>query len=79
MARLASRLSCALLLLSGAAAEPAARVSTAANKPAVFDYYVLALSRSPTYCAELEPGRTDPQCSVSGTRRYAFVLHGHWP
>lgn len=78
-ARLASLLSCALLLLSGAAAEPAARVSTAANKPAVFDYCVLTLSWSPTYCAELDPGRADPQCSASGMRRYAFVLHGHWP
>jgi ribonuclease T2 len=44
-----------------------------------FDYYVLALSWSPTYCAELRPGRYDPQCQGREGRRYAFVLHGLWP
>jgi ribonuclease T2 len=68
----------ALLLWNAASAEPA-RVAAAADKPGVFDYYVLTLSWSPTFCAELEPGRTDPQCSVGGPRRYAFVLHGLWP
>jgi ribonuclease T2 len=41
----------------------------------VFDYYVLALSWSPSYCAGLGPGRGDAQCA----RRFAFVLHGLWP
>lgn len=45
-----------------------------ADKPGEFDYYVLALSWSPQYCAsEAKPG--DPQCS----RPYAFVVHGLWP
>ena len=40
-----------------------------------FDYYVLALSWSPTYCA-LEGARTgSPQCD----RPQGWVLHGLWP
>jgi ribonuclease T2 len=44
--------------------------------PGVFDYFVLALSWSPTYCATA--GRNDvTQCSPG--RKFAFVLHGLWP
>ena len=42
-----------------------------------FDYYLLALSWSPTYCAEVGAGRGDAQCSRA--RPFAFVLHGLWP
>ena len=42
-----------------------------------FDYYVLALSWSPTYCASKAGGNDDQQCA-SG-RRFAFVVHGLWP
>jgi ribonuclease T2 len=46
----------------------------------VFDYYLLALSWSPTYCAEIGDQRRDPQCRPRGAGRpYAFVLHGLWP
>jgi ribonuclease T2 len=45
----------------------------------VFDYYVLALSWSPTYCAGITDNRYDPQCHARDGRRYAFVLHGLWP
>ncbi len=31
-------------------------------QPGVFDYYLLALSWSPTYCAGISDGRYDPQC-----------------
>jgi len=62
----------ALLLGWGAAAGGASEHRGAG----AFDYYVLALSWSPTYCAERGDG--DPlQCS-SG-RRYDFVVHGLWP
>ena len=41
-----------------------------------FDFYVLALSWSPDYCAT--SGGDDPQqCSVG--RKLGFVLHGLWP
>ncbi len=39
----------------------------------VFDYYLLALSWSPTFCLTHQK---DAQCSGKG---YGFVLHGLWP
>jgi ribonuclease T2 len=48
--------------------------------PGQFDFYVLALSWSPSYCQsskERAPGRKPaPQCSG---RPFAFVVHGLWP
>ena len=48
-------------------------------EPGVFDYYLLALSWSPTYCADTGDRRDDPQCEPRPARPYAFVLHGLWP
>ncbi len=42
-----------------------------------FDYYVLALSWSPSYCAAEGPNANRQQCA-SG-RPYGFVVHGLWP
>lgn len=44
---------------------------------AAFDYYVLALSWSPSYCAS-NGGRGDARQCGQG-RRYDFVVHGLWP
>lgn len=49
------------------------------NQAGTFDYYVLALSWSPTYCAERKGDGYEPQCDVRRSRPYAFVLHGLWP
>jgi ribonuclease T2 len=49
------------------------------DEPGRFDYYVLALSWSPTYCADAGDRRNDPQCGARSGRPYAFVLHGLWP
>jgi ribonuclease T2 len=49
------------------------------TEPGAFDYYVLALSWSPTYCADTGDERNDPQCEPRRERPYAFVLHGLWP
>lgn len=46
------------------------------NVPGKFDYYVLALSWSPDYCAA--KGAQDPQQCGAG-RGLGFVLHGLWP
>jgi ribonuclease T2 len=49
------------------------------NEPGQFDFYVLSLSWSPSYCAanaERPFRRPDPQC---GPRSYSFVVHGMWP
>src|SRR5262245_6737859 len=48
------------------------------HEAGVFDYYLLALSWSPTFCADVGDRRRDPQCSPRG-RPFAFVLHGLWP
>jgi ribonuclease T2 len=63
-----------------ALAQDAVPAGRQANAPGQFDFYVLALSWSPSYCAaaaERAPGRkADPQC---GGRPFAFVVHGLWP
>lgn len=42
-----------------------------------FDYYVLALSWSPTWCALEGNDRNSPQCEAS--QDHGWVLHGLWP
>ena len=62
----------ALLVLMGLAAGSHAR--RPADEPGDFDYYAVALSWSPSFCAT----RNDPeQCAIG--RRLGFVLHGLWP
>ena len=51
----------------------------AVTQPGVFDYYVMAMSWSPSYCASLPREGYDPQCSPRGGKAYSFVLHGLWP
>jgi ribonuclease T2 len=50
------------------------------NQPGQFDFYVLSLSWSPSFCAaaaERNFGRSGgAQC---GARPYSFVVHGLWP
>ena len=41
----------------------------------VFDYYVMALSWSPSWCAEIGDARGSEQCE----RSLGFILHGLWP
>jgi ribonuclease T2 len=67
-----------LALLAVAAAGATALRAQQTGRPGDFDYYALVLSWSPTYCADRgDDGRREPQCS--GSRPYAFVLHGLWP
>ncbi len=42
-----------------------------------FDYYVLALSWSPAYCATQKTQRSARQCT--SVPAYGFVVHGLWP
>jgi len=65
--------SAAILLLAQLNGSPAG----ARARSGVFDYYALALSWSPTYCAS-EAGESDGQQCAPG-RRFAFVVHGLWP
>ena len=47
------------------------------NEPGKFDFYVLALSWSPSFCeAAGDRAQGQPEC---GARPYSFVVHGLWP
>jgi ribonuclease T2 len=50
------------------------------NEPGRFDFYILALSWSPSFCEASRERNTnrapDQQC---GARPYSFVVHGLWP
>ena len=51
------------------------------NEPGKFDFYVLTLSWSPSFCeanAERNGGRTT-QREQCGERPFSFVVHGLWP
>jgi ribonuclease T2 len=48
------------------------------NQPGQFDFYVLALSWSPSFCEAAGERGTPPQ-QQCGSRPYSFVVHGLWP
>jgi ribonuclease T2 len=60
-----------------APAEADGRDKFAPTSSTGFDFYVLALSWSPSYCAAEGANANRQQCS-SG-RPYGFVVHGLWP
>jgi ribonuclease T2 len=78
--RLLSRLAAAApiavcLLVLSAAALPAQDARQ--NNPGEFDFYVLSLSWSPSFCdAAGERAQQQAEC---GERPYSFVVHGLWP
>ncbi len=67
----------AFLLLVIASGPASAR----GERPGLFDYYVLSLSWSPTYCLGRQQRRggrrDDAQCRAGSGK--GFVLHGLWP
>jgi ribonuclease T2 len=67
------------VLVGGLIGGPAMAQDSRQNTPGAFDFYVLSLSWSPSFCAESEErgsGRRSQQCSG---RPYSFVVHGLWP
>jgi len=75
-----SRLLISLLAFFAVAIGAASAQDRRQNTPGEFDFYVLALSWSPSFCAEASErgssGRSQAQCSG---RPYSFVVHGLWP
>lgn len=72
----------ALLLTPQAATAEDARQ----NAPGQFDFYVLSLSWSPSFCAgateraaERGSGGGAATAQQCGPRPYSFVVHGLWP
>ena len=66
------------LLLSAPLASAQSSNGAKTSPPGRFDFYVLALSWSPSFCEKQKPARRakDPQCSG---RPFSFVVHGLWP
>jgi ribonuclease T2 len=47
------------------------------NQPGQFDFYVLSLSWSPSFCDAVgDRAQRQPECTE---RPYAFIVHGLWP
>jgi ribonuclease T2 len=68
--RLSAALAAAFLALSGAGA-------SAQNRPGDFDFYVLSLSWSSSFCALEGAEKGREQCAPGAG--HGFVLHGLWP
>ena len=75
-----SRFLISLVILIGAFAGVASAQDRRQNAPGEFDFYVLSLSWSPSFCEEASErgnsGRSQAQC---GGRPFSFVVHGLWP
>ncbi len=75
-------LTCAMMIgWALSAPGPSAARDRHQGEPGQFDYYVLVLSWSPSFCAdsaERNPAGAarNPQC---GRRPFSFVVHGLWP
>ncbi len=61
-----------ILMLLGSAGAQDRRL----NMPGEFDYYVLSLSWSPSFCETATGNARRQQC---GARPFSFVVHGLWP
>ena len=77
--RTISRLLISLVLMVAAAGMASAQ-DRRQNTPGEFDFYVLSLSWSPSFCEQASErgseGRSGAQC---GGRPFSFVVHGLWP
>ena len=49
------------------------------NEPGKFDFYILSLSWSPSYCAAAHERYARNEGIQCGARPFAFVVHGLWP
>ena len=60
------------MLIAGASG-----AALAQDRPGVFDFYVLSLSWSPTFCARESGAADSEQCAAAAD--FGFVVHGLWP
>jgi ribonuclease T2 len=66
----------ALASLLCAAEAPALAQGRERGEPGRFDFYLLSLSWSPSFCETPAGSRAPDQC---GARPFSFVVHGLWP
>ncbi len=79
MRPIAAIFACAMLM-AVSACSPESQASENDNGIAIgsgFDFYVLALSWSPGYCASEGSNADQTQCAAR--RPYQFIVHGLWP
>src|ERR1700709_2021099 len=73
-------LSFSLALLAIAGIGAASAQDRRQNAPGEFDFYVLSLSWSPSFCeAASERGNSSRSQAQCGGRPFSFVVHGLWP
>lgn len=65
----------AAFLTAFLAVAPSVAAGERGAAPGIFDFYVLSLSWSPSYCAAEGGEANTEQCE----RAFAFVVHGLWP
>jgi ribonuclease T2 len=80
MVRVVGRVAFAVAMLSflPGSADIVAAQDRRQNEPGQFDFYVLSLSWSPSFCEAAGERGTPPQ-QQCGARPYSFVVHGLWP
>ncbi|MGV8939304.1 MAG: ribonuclease T2 family protein [Allorhizobium sp.] len=62
---------------TGTAPVPGGSQETAIAQGSGFDFYVLSLSWSPTFCQSADGADNPQQCGSSN--RFGFIVHGLWP
>jgi ribonuclease T2 len=71
---------CLLGVLAGPVSAQGAGQDPRQNQPGQFDFYVLSLSWSPSFCAEAAERHAERSAATQcGARPYSFVVHGLWP
>lgn len=64
-------------LIMACLATAAAAQERRQDQPGKFDFYVLALSWSPSFCAGQHDGKNSQQCGTD--EDFGFIVHGLWP
>ncbi|MBV9302050.1 MAG: ribonuclease T2 [Acidobacteriaceae bacterium] len=65
------------LLLTQASCVGRQHTSSSSGVPGEFDYYVLAFSWAPSFCAHEGENRKSGECAAG--RETGFIVHGLWP
>src|SRR5712672_1458510 len=81
MAQIVKRIAAIAALLLAVSVVASAAQDRRQNEPGQFDFYVLSLSWSPSFCDAVtersaESAARQPEC---GDKPFAFIVHGLWP
>lgn len=71
---------CLTALLVAGLASPAGAQDRRQTPPGQFDFYVLSLSWSPTFCSTQRDGKNSKNSQQCGADKdFRFIVHGLWP